>query len=97
MAFGIKRKALMEWKRKIDEGEIAFITHYWFDERFPDCKTITKVGCHDLDQLAAWGRKHGLKREWIHIRKNGYSHYDLLGDVQERILKAEGIGTNLNG
>ncbi|MEH7109632.1 hypothetical protein [Bacillus sp. JJ1764] len=91
MAFGIKRRELLDWKRKIDEGEIAFLTHYWLDDRFPGYKTVTKVGSHDLDKLAEWGRKYGLKKEWIHHRKDGYSHFDLIGARQKEILKQEGL------
>lgn len=91
MAFGITRRELNEWKRKIDQGEIAFITHYWYDERFPHVKTVTKVGCKDLNKLIQWGKKYGLKEEWIDFRKEGYSHFDLLGDVEKKILKAEGL------
>lgn len=91
MAFGIKRKDVEDWKRKIDGGEIAFLTHYWLDDRFPDCNTVTKVGCNNLERLVAWGKQYGLKREWIDHRKNGYSHFDLLGEVQKKILHAEGI------
>ncbi|MDP4106487.1 MAG: hypothetical protein Q8935_16240, partial [Bacillota bacterium] len=64
MAFGIKRGDLLAWKRKIDNGDIAFLTHYWLDERFPGSKTVTKVGCHNLERLAKWGQQYGLKREW---------------------------------
>jgi hypothetical protein len=96
MAFGISRKELKNWKRAIDRGEIAFITHYWLDDRFPDVKTVTKVGCSDLKKLAAWGERHGLKREWIHQRRDGYSHYDLLGSKQNEILKKEGLHEQLN-
>lgn len=91
MAFGIKKQDLLEWKRKIDDGEIAFLTHYWIDERFPNCTTVTKVGCQDLNQLAEWGKKYGLKKEWIHHRKDGYSHFDLLGEKQKEILRKEGL------
>ncbi|VEF48103.1 YneQ [Bacillus freudenreichii] len=90
MAFGISKDDLRLWKSSIDEGNIAFITHFWLDDRFPDMKTVTKVGCKDLDMLAAWGADYGLKREWIHIRKDGYSHFDLLGERQLHILKKEG-------
>lgn len=89
MAFGIKRQELKEWKRKIDSGEIAFLTHYWLDERFPGYKTVTKVGCQDLNLLAKWGEKHGLKKEWIHHRPDGYSHFDLIGARQKEILHKE--------
>jgi hypothetical protein len=91
VAFGIKRYEIKEWKRKIDAGEIAFLTHYWLDDRFPGCKTVTKVGCHDLDRLADWGKRYGLKKEWIHYRRDGYSHFDLIGDRQRDILRIEGL------
>ncbi|MGE7604848.1 hypothetical protein ACQKL5_20635 [Peribacillus sp. NPDC097675] len=95
MAFGIKRVDVINWKRQIDQGKIAFLTHYWLDDRFPDCKTVTKVGCKDLNRLAEWGYKYGLRKEWIHHRKDGYSHFDLLGDRERDILKAEGINERL--
>jgi len=95
LAFGIKRKELESWKQKIDKGEIAFLTHYWLDDRFPDCKTVTKVGCQNLIELEQWGRRYGLKKEWIHHRRDGYSHFDLLGAKQREILKAEGIADKL--
>jgi hypothetical protein len=91
MAFGIKRKDLEEWKAKIDRGEIAFLTHYWLDERFPSSKTVTKVGCNDMKKLINWGKKYGLKPEWIDVRQNGYSHFDLLGHKQKEILEKEGL------
>lgn len=91
MAFGISREDLDAWKRTIERGEIAFLTHYWLDERFPDCRTVTKVGCSDINRLEAWGQTYGLKREWIHKRSGGYSHFDLLGKWEERILKEEGL------
>jgi hypothetical protein len=91
LAFGISRKDLMQWKSKIDEGEIAFLTHYWIDERFPDCKTVTKVGCRDLNKLIIWGKQYGLKPEWIDYRQQGYSHFDLLGQKQKDILMKEGL------
>ncbi|MGX6443342.1 hypothetical protein ACWM35_09005 [Neobacillus sp. K501] len=91
MAFGIKRHEIREWKRKIDAGEIAFLTHYWLDDRFPGCKTVTKVGCHDLDRLADWGKRYGLEKEWIHYRRDGYSHFDLIGERQREILRIEGL------
>ena len=91
MAFGIKRHEVNEWKRKIDQGEIAFLTHYWLDDRFPGCNTVTKVGCNNLEKLAIWGEKYGLKKEWIDVRKDGYSHFDLLGERQREILRSEGL------
>jgi hypothetical protein len=95
MAFGIKREELREWKKKIDRGEIAFLTHYWLDDRFPGCKTVTKVGCKDLTILAEWGLKYGLKKEWIHIRQDGYSHFDLIGEKEKEILAMENKLTHL--
>lgn len=95
LAFGIKRSDVLEWKQQIDQGEIAFLTHYWLDDRFPGCKTVTKVGCQDMERLVEWGRKYDLKKEWIHHRKDGYSHFDLLGERQIEILKAEGINVRL--
>ncbi|MHC0035527.1 hypothetical protein [Pseudoneobacillus sp. C159] len=91
MAFGIKRRELNEWKRRIDNGEIAFLTHYWLDSRFPGYNTVTKVGCADLGKLAEWGRKHQLQPNWIHHRKDGYSHFDLIGVKQKEILLKEGL------
>jgi len=91
LAFGISRKELQQWKRDIDNGKVAFLTHYWMDDRFPNCKTVTKAGCRDLNKLQEWGRKYGLKREWIHVREDGYSHFDLLGERQKEILIKENL------
>ncbi|WP_318502611.1 hypothetical protein [Bacillus sp. T3] len=91
MAFGIKRKELLEWKQKVSEGKIAFITHYWIDDRFPECKTVTKVGCSDLDKLISWGKQYGLRPEWIDGRNIQYPHFDLLGEKQKEILLKEGL------
>ena len=44
MAFGIKKEEVKQWKRAINNGEIAFLTHYWLDDRFKACNTVTKVG-----------------------------------------------------
>ncbi|MBO8155112.1 MAG: hypothetical protein H0Z32_01515 [Bacillaceae bacterium] len=94
MAFGIKRQELKEWKSKVQSGEIAFITHYWIDNRFPDSKTVTKVGCCDLKRLEEWGRKYGLRPEWIH-RDERYPHFDLFGEFQKEILLQEGLEDQL--
>jgi hypothetical protein len=91
LAFGLKREQINEWKQKIDEGEIAFLTHFWQDKRFPGYNTVTKVGCSDLNKLAEWGRKHQLQPQWIHHRKDGYSHFDLIGEKQKGILLKEGL------
>jgi hypothetical protein len=95
MAFGIKRQEVRDWKQKMDDWEIAFLTHYWLDDRFPGCKTVTKVGCHDLEKLAEWGRKYGLKKEWIHHRRDGYSHFDLIGERQKEILHKERLQNHI--
>lgn len=88
LAFGLKRKELNEWKIKVANGDIAIITHYWLDPRFPNSKTVTKVGCCNIERLKAWGRQYGLKPEWIHERI-GYPHFDVLGDRQIEVLKNE--------
>jgi len=88
MAFGIKREELDQWKQDVEAGKISFLTHYWVDERFPGCSTVTKVGCSDLDKLKAWGRQYGLRPEWLDLR-GSYPHFDLFGDRQKAILKAE--------
>ena len=94
MAFGIKRSELKAWKVAVFKGEIAFLTHYWIDERFPGCKTVTKVGCADLDKLIAWGKQYNLKAEWIDRRPN-YPHFDLFGELERRILLEEGLSRQL--
>ncbi|MFD2332366.1 hypothetical protein ACFSR7_24175 [Cohnella sp. GCM10020058] len=89
MAFGVKREELEAWKRKVAAGEIAFLTHYWFEPRFPGVKTITKVGCADLDKLSDWCSLHGLNPAYIHARRP-FPHFDLIGDKQSEILRVEG-------
>lgn len=88
MAFGINRKELKQWKEKVKSGDIAFLTHYWVDDRFPGCHTVTKVGCANLEKLFNWGRSYGLRDEWVHKREK-FPHYDLFGDIQKNILKKE--------
>ncbi len=90
MAFGIRRKELLEWKSKVSQGEIAFLTHYWIDDRFPGMKTVTKVGCADLEKLKSWGEKYGIPSKYIHNR-TGFPHFDLLGERQIEILKNENM------
>ncbi|WP_088105279.1 hypothetical protein [Halalkalibacter urbisdiaboli] len=94
MALGINKKDLQQWKDKALRGEIAFLTHYWLDDRFPTCKTVTKVACADVRKLLAWGRAYGLKQEWLHNR-HPFPHFDLLGEKQQDILKQEGIEIQL--
>ena len=60
MAFGITREELKAWKEAVKRGERAFLTHYWQDERFPGCYTVTKVGCRQIDKLVTWGQQYGL-------------------------------------
>lgn len=90
MAFGINRQQLLEWKKHVMEGEISFLTHYWLDDRFPEYKTVTKVGCSDLNKLISWGKQYGLKPEWIDRRKVDFPHFDLIGEKQIEILTKEG-------
>ncbi|MFG6120762.1 hypothetical protein [Thalassobacillus sp. B23F22_16] len=94
MAFGVDREELTQWKERVSKGQIAFLTHYWLDDRFPGCDTVTKVGCRDVEKLKRWGAKHGLQPNWIH-QDDQYPHYDLFGDVQARILSAEGIHSQI--
>ncbi|MBD2872953.1 hypothetical protein [Paenibacillus arenilitoris] len=85
MAFGIKRAEMERWKQAVARGEMAFLTHYWADPRFPGMRTVTKAGCADLDKLSAWCVAHGLNPRYIHIRSD-YPHFDLLGDKQREVL-----------
>lgn len=88
MAFGINKVELKSWKDKVKKGEIAFLTHYWLDDRFPNCYTVTKVGCSDIEKLISWGKHYNLAPEWIDQR-NDYPHFDLFGDRQYDILQKE--------
>ncbi len=90
MAFGIKRAELQQWKQKVEAGEIAFLTHYWIDDRFPNIRTVTKVGCANMDRLQKWCESYGLDSRYIHMR-DLYPHFDLLGAEQLRVLRAEGL------
>ncbi|MNI76925.1 hypothetical protein D3C73_1331840 [compost metagenome] len=89
MAFGVKKEELNRWKQAVLNGEIAFLTHYWLDPRFPGITTVTKVGCSDLERLAAWCRDNGLPPRYIHNR-SPFPHFDLIGEKQPEILKREG-------
>jgi hypothetical protein len=88
MAFGLKRDEVTRWKTKVQNGEIAFLTHYWLDDRFPGCTTVTKVGCKNIDTLIDWGEKYGLEPNWIH-RDEKYPHFDLFGERQKDVLLKE--------
>lgn len=89
MAFGVTKTELKLWKKEANNEQIAFLTHYWYDQRFPENKTVTKAACSDIKKLAAWGRKYQLKEEWIHV-DNHFPHFDLIGKVEKDILLAEG-------
>lgn len=95
MAFGIDRAELAAWKAAVARGEIAFLTHYWLDPRFPDCRTVTKVGCADLAQLATWCKANGLPPRYIHWRSS-FPHFDLLGPRQAEILRRYGQIEQIN-
>ncbi|MUK90668.1 hypothetical protein GMD78_20135 [Ornithinibacillus sp. L9] len=90
MAFGVKRVELKRWKTQVKNGEIAFLTHFWLDDRFPGCNTVTKVGCRDLEKLKAWGKKYDLQPNWIHM-DHQYPHFDLFGERQKKILVNENM------
>jgi hypothetical protein len=86
MAFGISRKEMNEWKDRVNQGEIAYLTHYWLDSRFPGITTVTKVGCSDLKRLSEWCERYGLNPRYIHHRTD-YPHFDLMGTKQKEILE----------
>jgi|SRR5690606_36132141 len=90
IAFGITRAELEAWKAAIDQGEIAFLTHYWRDARFPNSRTVTKVGCRDVNKLASWCIEHHLDPQYIHYRDK-YPHFDLLGPYQYKVLQQLGL------
>ncbi|MBD7985921.1 hypothetical protein H9649_15215 [Sporosarcina sp. Sa2YVA2] len=90
MAFGIDREELRKWKLSVRSGDMAFLTHYWLDDRFPGCKTVTKAGCVNVEKLMEWGKTYGLKPEWIDY-KPGYPHFDLFGNVELQVLHDEGL------
>ena len=93
VAFGIKRKELIIWKQQVSAGEIAFLTHFWHDKRFPHYSTVTKVGCSSIDRLIEWGEQYELSPQWIHDGK--YPHFDLMGERQYIILLNEGLITHI--
>jgi hypothetical protein len=94
MAFGITRAELQQWKAAVTRGEIAFLTHYWVDLRFPDITTVTKVGCSNLDVLTDWCLANGLNPQYIHNRRP-YPHFDLIGPRQQAILVQEQLWDHL--
>ena len=43
------------------------------------------IGRRDL--LAEWGRRHGLRPEWIQPeRRRSVAHYDVFGEFAERLI-----------
>ncbi|MED4753765.1 hypothetical protein [Brevibacillus choshinensis] len=94
MAFGITREELNQWKQAVTRGEIAYLTHYWLDPRFPDAKTVTKVGCANHTILVEWCVANGLNPAYIHERPP-FPHFDLIGSKQMEILKKEGLWEQL--
>lgn len=95
MAFGINRSELKAWKQAVNRGEIAYLTHYWFDPRFPEFNTVTKVGCADIDRLVNWCLSNGLNPRYIHHRST-FPHFDLIGPKQKEILMQEQLWHHLD-
>lgn len=95
MAFGLKRADIERWKKEMKTGHIAFLTHYWYDDRFPQYRTVTKAGCIYVDRLVEWGHTYGLMPEWIDMRTPSRPHFDLLGEKQLYILKHEGLDDHI--
>lgn len=94
MAFGVTKTELAAWKEEAEKGRVAFLTHFWYDSRFPQYKTVTKAACKDKSRLIAWGKKYNLKREWIHVDDH-FPHFDLIGNAEKEILLAEGRAAKL--
>lgn len=94
MAFGITREQLTNWKEAVLRGEIAYLTHYWLDPRFPGVRTVTKVGCSDLARLSEWCIVYSLNPGYIHNRPP-FPHFDLMGDKQIEVLRRECLWSHL--
>jgi len=94
MAFGVHREELEAWKKTVSQGEIAYLTHYWLDARFPGITTVTKVGCSDHDKLVTWCLEHGLDPQYIHNR-SPFPHFDLIGPKQREVLIEEKLWDQL--
>lgn len=94
MAFGVTREELNAWKRTVNQGKIAYLTHFWLEPRFPGIKTVTKVGCSDLTLLVEWCLEHDLDPKYIHQR-SPFPHFDLIGPKQREILREEGLWDQL--
>jgi len=95
MAFGITREELREWQQKVRQGSIAFLTHYWYDARFPHCRSVTKVGCAHIHNLKKWGMTYDLSPDLIDYHHK-YPHFDLFGDLQLHILMKENQWEQIN-
>jgi hypothetical protein len=94
MAFGISRKELTDWKEAVARGEISFLTHFWYDVRFPNYTSITKVGCANMETLMLWCIKNDLNPQYIH-KRNNFPHFDVIGPKQKEILQSEGLWEHL--
>ncbi|MDF2680196.1 MAG: hypothetical protein K0R47_1386 [Brevibacillus sp.] len=94
MAFGITREELNQWKQAVTREEIAYLTHYWLDPRFPGAKTVTKVGCANRTILVDWCLANGLNPAYIHDRPP-FPHFDLIGSKQKEILMKAGLWEQL--
>jgi hypothetical protein len=94
VAFGITRAELNTWKEAVTRGETAYLTHYWFDPRFPDYRTVTKVGNANLERLTHWCNQNGLNPRYIHNRPP-FPHFDLMGHRQVEILLRENMQQHL--
>src|SRR5699024_10299076 len=88
MAFGIKREELINWKEQVMKGEIAFLTHYWQDDRFPGCYTVTKVGCSDINKLINWGKHYNLREELVEL-KEIFHNFDLFENKKKKFFLNE--------
>jgi len=66
------------------------LTHYWRDERFPNARTVTKVGCNDIERLEAWCKQFNLNPAYIH-KRDQYPHFDLIGPYQLEVLRKLGL------
>ena len=59
----------------------------WHRRGFPMHRPFLHViGRRDL--LAEWGRRHGLRPEWIQPeRRRSVAHYDVFGEFAERLIE----------
>ncbi|EUJ33316.1 hypothetical protein MFLO_03215 [Listeria floridensis FSL S10-1187] len=90
MAFGVKRDELKAFQQKAESGEVALLTHYWLDKRFPNSKTVTKAASSDLEALKKWGSQYHLPEAYIDYGHKNLPHYDLFGEIQLKVLEQEG-------